>query len=247
MKIPALIPARGGSKGVPHKNIIRVHSYPLLAYTIVACKESSQIGSVFVSTDCEKISEVAREYDARILKRPSELAQDNSTDYAVISHFFKCFPGYDKVAYMRPTTPLRDPGVLDAAIQKLDKSKTDYSGLRSMHLAPEGPYKMLQVDETGLCKGFFEDFQGEKDYTNLPRQTFPRAYIPNGYIDIALRATAEELGTDFGPSILPHITSPTIEIDTSYELDLLRCFISMYGDYNLDTLVNRYPPSVEKS
>ena len=91
-KITALIPARGGSKGIPGKNKKRLHKHPLLAYSIMACKLSKYVNKIIVSTDSEAIKIVAKNYDVEVLDRPSEFAEDNSTDWQVINHFFKNCP-----------------------------------------------------------------------------------------------------------------------------------------------------------
>ncbi len=104
-KLTAVIPARGGSKGVPRKNIKLLQGHPLISYSIVACKMSCLIDRVVVSTDDDEIAEVAKSYGAEILKRPEEYSQDNSTDWQVINHFFQSYD-VDDVVYLRPTTPL---------------------------------------------------------------------------------------------------------------------------------------------
>ena len=87
-KISALIPARGGSKGVHKKNIKRLHGYPLISYSILACKMSRMIDRIIVSTDDEEIAKVSLEYGAEVpFLRPEELAQDDSTDREVIQHY----------------------------------------------------------------------------------------------------------------------------------------------------------------
>ena len=221
MKMHALIPAREGSKGVPGKNIKNLDGFPLIAYTINACKSSDIIDRVIVSTDNENIAAVAREYGAEVpFLRPKELAQDKSTDHDVINHFFEQFD-VNCVAYMRPTTPVREPKSISEAIDFFWKNKSRMSGLRSMHELPEPPYKMFKIEEDGFCKGFFDHYNGIIDYTNLPRQTFPKAYQPNGYIDIAKRETVEAKKTAFGMGVMPYITEYVTEVDTEHEFKLL--------------------------
>ena len=106
MKIPALIPARGGSKAVPRKNIKLINNHPLIAYSIIACKLSNKISDVFVSTDDREIAAIAIKYGAKVpFLRPRQYASDSSGDWEVINHFFENIEA-DHVAYMRPTTPL---------------------------------------------------------------------------------------------------------------------------------------------
>ena len=219
-KIDALIPARGGSKGVFRKNIKLLGKYPLIAYSIEACKRSNLIDNVYVSTDDVEIAKIAEQYGAIIpFIRPIEYSQDNSTDNEVLNHYFDHIEG-DEVAFIRPTTPLRDPVILDKCINEYFKENTNKcTGIRSMHLLPESPYKMYRLNEEGYCTGFFQDFNGIKNYTNLPRQTFPEAYHPNGYIDIIKEKYVREKNT-FGDKVMPFITDFSLEIDTQDQFDI---------------------------
>ncbi len=235
MKIAALIPARGGSKGVPRKNVRVVGYAPLIAYSIVACKMSNNIGEVYVSTDDSEIAEVAKKYGAKIpFMRPEEYAMDSSGDQAVIKHFFENID-VDCVAYMRPTTPMRDPKKIDKYVNYFYSNKDKMSGLRSVQELAEPPYKMIKIEE-GYCAGFFEDFEGIKDYTNLPRQTFPKAYQPNGYIDNAKRETKNLGGSAFGQEIMPVITEHVTEVDMEYEFDILTHQLKTTGHTLLNIL-----------
>ena len=197
-KITALIPARGGSKGVYKKNIKPLHGHPLIAYSIVACRMSEMIDKIVVSTDDEEIAEVAIRYGAEVpFMRPASLAKDTSKDFEVIQHYFD----------------------------------------RSMHELPESPHKMFQLDKTGYCRGFFREFDGIKNYTNLPRQIFPKAYQPNGYLDIVKNATLDN-GDTFGDQILPIITDFVIEVDTPFQFELLENQLASRGHVLLDELKN---------
>ena len=219
-KLNVIIPARGGSKGVPGKNIKKLHNHPLLAYSIIACKLSNCIDRIIVSTDDEAIKSTALQYGAEVLDRPSHLAEDMSTDWQVINHFFENYKD-DNVAYLRPTTPLRNPAMLDNCIKMFYKNSRKITGLRSMHELPESPYKIFKLNDDGYCEGFFDEYNGIKDYSNLPRQHFPKAYQPNGYIDIAKRETVESGESAFGMDIIPFISEFVTEIDALYEFELL--------------------------
>ena len=219
-KITAIIPARGGSKGVPNKNIKNLAGLPLVAYSIIACQKCELIDRIIVSTDDERIAKIAESHGAEIpFLRPPHLAQDDSTDWDVINHFFEEIDD-NCVAYMRPTTPRRNPKNISEAISFFWENESKMSGLRSMHELPEPPYKMFKIED-GFCKGFFDHYNGIVDYTNLPRQTFPKAYQPNGYIDIAKRETVENKKTAFGMDVMPYITECITEVDTEYEFKLL--------------------------
>jgi len=218
----ALIPARGGSKGVPKKNIKRLHGHPLLAYSIIACRLSNNIDRIIVSTDDKEIASIALKYGAEVpFMRPAEHASDSATDKDVIKHYFDQVGG-SEVAYIRPTTPLREPAKLDEFIELYYESmRTKATGVRSVHILPESPYKILKISKSGKCQGFFRSYKGNKNYSNLPRQVFPPAYQPNGYIDIIKKETILG-GTTFGNHTLPFITNFVLEVDTQDQFDLLR-------------------------
>tara|TARA_R110002051_G_scaffold1143_9_gene5878 strand:+ start:40373 stop:41107 length:735 start_codon:yes stop_codon:yes gene_type:complete len=237
-KITALIPARGGSQGVPRKNIKLLKGHPLIAYSIVAAKMCPAIKSVVVSTDDDEISSIAMSYGAEILMRPDEIAQDSSTDWQVINHFFNKYDE-DSVAYLRPTTPLRNPELLIQGVQFYYDNEALMSGMRSMHELPESPYKVFKINEKGYCEGFFNEYKGIKDYTNIPRQHFPKAYQPNGYLDIAKRSTVEAGESAFATKILPFLSEFVTEVDAQYEFDLLGHQLSLESNILFNYLEGR--------
>src|SRR5512134_3581554 len=123
--ILALIPARGGSKGIPRKNIRNFAGSPLIAWSIAAGLQANSVSRVIVSTDDEEIASVAREYGAEApFMRPSDLAQDRTTDLPVFEHALKWLEdieGYkpDIVIQLRPTSPLRPKDCVDSAVRTL--------------------------------------------------------------------------------------------------------------------------------
>jgi len=220
-EICALIPARSGSKSVFKKNLRKLNDHPLIAYSIQAALSSKMIGRVIVSTNCEEIARAAKHYGAEIpFMRPDKFAKDFSTDMDVLGHFFENINSQD-VVYLRPTTPLRDPDVIDAGINEYFSARENCSGMRSMHLNGHPPYKVFRIDDDGYCSGFFEEFNGIKDYTNLPRQTFPESYLPNGYVDICKKDTLAKYNTAFGTKIIPFVTNQVGDIDTEDDLRLV--------------------------
>ena len=236
-KITALIPARGGSKGVPKKNIKDLCGHPLIAYSIAACKLAKGIDRIVVCTDDQEIAEAASRYGAEVpWMRPANLALDMSSDKDVIEHFFSNID-VEEVAYIRPTTPLREPKFIDKGIKRyFDKQKVRSTGTRSMHELPESPHKMFKINELGFCEGFFEEFEGIKNYTNLPRQRFPPAYQPNGYLDIVKRETLSFSDDSFGEIIFPIITDFVIEVDSAFQFELLEYQLKSKGHILLDKL-----------
>ena len=232
--LTALIPARGGSKSIPTKNIYNLAGYPMLAYSIAACKKTSGIGHIVVSTDDEEIAEVARQFGATVpFVRPKEFATDDATDLDVIKHFFSA-EGPQDIAFVRPTTPLRDQKLMESIIECFYAKRAQISGLRTAHELPESPYKFLKIAE-GYFTGFFDDYEGNKDYTNLPRQVFPKAYLPNGFLDIVKKETIAT-GSDFGFKVLPFITDYLTEADLPYQIKLLERRLDTEGHILLDYL-----------
>lgn len=220
----ALIPARGGSKGVPEKNLRELLGSPLLAYSVVAAARTRLVNRIVVTTDDDKIAEAARRFGAEApFRRPVTLAGDLSQDVEYVKHaldWFECHENWqpELVMLLRPTTPLRDPDVLDQAIQVM---QTDLlaTSLRSAHPLNEPPQKMLQIKNNRFT-GFFPD-DDRADYFNLPRQNFPQAYHPNGYVDIVRSAHLKKTGKLYGAEIRPLVTAPVVEIDTLEDLNFL--------------------------
>ena len=123
-KILAIIAARGGSKGIPKKNIIDLGGHPLIAYSIAVAKLSKLIERIIVSTDSEEIAEISKKYGAEVpFIRPEEYARDNSPDKEFVQHAINWFKEKENYApeymvHIRPTTPLRKPEIIDEAIEK---------------------------------------------------------------------------------------------------------------------------------
>ena len=122
MKIAALIPARGGSKGIKNKNIIDLNGMPLLAYSITAALKS-KVNEVWVSTDSNKIKIVAELYGAKVIDRPEELATDDASTESVIQHFLEKRKNIHVVVLVQPTSPMILPLDIDAGIDKFIKGK----------------------------------------------------------------------------------------------------------------------------
>jgi len=225
MKIYAIIPARGGSKGVPKKNIALLRGYPLIAYSIVAAKLCPGIERVIVSTDCAEIAAVAREYGAEVpFMRPAEFATDTATDKEVFLHAAQWFQqnegnGPDFMVQIRATTPLRLPSEISRAVVEL-KNHPQATGLRSGHELAEPPHKMFQLNAEGYFEGFFPN-DPRPEYFNLPRQMLPKAYHPNGYVDIIRTEQFFKTGSLYGDRILGFVTPFVIEVDNKEDFERL--------------------------
>ena len=131
----AIIPARSGSKRVKNKNVRPLSGHPLVAYTIRACQLSRTISRIIVSTDCKQIATICESYGAEVpFLRPKELATDASSDLGFLNHFFENVE-CDHVALMRPTSPLRDPLVIDEAVRDYYNGETkEITGFRTVYV-----------------------------------------------------------------------------------------------------------------
>jgi CMP-N,N'-diacetyllegionaminic acid synthase len=227
-KMTAIIPARGGSKGIPRKNIVNLNGFPLIAYTIEACRLAKRIDRIIVSTEDKEIASIAKKYGAEVpFVRPPELSTDDSRDSDFLNHFFDNI-AVDTVALMRPTTPLRNPQIIDKAIKTCYNNINEMTSLRSLNAMNESPYKVYKV-ENNICCGFFESFKGIKNYSNLPRQLFPKSYEANGHIDIIKRETVRK-GDAFGDRIYAFIVDKVVDIDSVFDLEVLKTQVNTEKD-----------------
>jgi len=245
--IIALIPARGGSKSIPKKNIVDLGGFPLIAYSIAAAKLSKHISRIIVSTDSPEIAEVAKHYGAEVpFMRPAEFATDQAGDFDVVKHaltWLKENEGQEPeyTVFLRPTTPLRDPKVIDEAIENL-LSHPEATCLRSGHEMRESPYKLFGKEGDYFVGLFPQDPRPE--YYNLPRQSFPPVYQPDGYVDIWERQTIMEQDRLHGEKILAFIAPDVGELDNPQDLEFIR-FQLQKGQYAiLDYLKNEYKDKI---
>lgn len=221
MNTIALVTARSGSKGVPDKNIRQLAGHSLLDWSIMACKSVRLIDHVFLSTDSKKYAEIGQAAGAEIpFLRPEHLASDKATDLEVFTHFVDWMAAsgmnYESVLHIRPTTPLRDPAVIQAAIEKYFLVKDQVTSLRSVQEMSESAYKSFEVLETGFLKPVLAG--SSLDDVNAPRQSFPKTYTANGYVDIVKPTLIKELNQFHGANIMSFLTPSTIEIDTEDDL-----------------------------
>lgn len=219
--ILALIPARGGSKGIPRKNIRAFAGFPLIAWSIAAGLGSELVTRLIVSTDDEEVASVAREFGAETpFLRPAEFAQDDTIDLPVFEHalaWLKENEGYapDVVVQLRPTSPIRPCGLVDDAIRTLLEHE-DADCVRGVVPAGQNPHKMwrLPEGENGPMKNLL-DVEGIDEPYNAPRQSLPPVYWQTGHID-AIR-TSSILGKKSltGDVIYPLVIDPryTVDID----------------------------------
>lgn len=239
----ALVPARGGSKGVPGKNIKLLGGFPMLAYAIEAGLTAERIDRVVVTTDSPEIAELARQYGAETpFLRPAAISGDRATDLEFVMHALDWLRDNegeepDLLVQLRPTTPLRDPALLDGAVAAF-RARPEATALRSAHPLAEPPQKMMGIAD-GWFTGLFPH-DPRPEYYNLPRQAFPTAYLPNGYVDLLRTAHLRSQGTLHGPRVMPFETPFAPEVDTVDDFELLEFRLDRNGHKLHDRLVSRY-------
>jgi N,N'-diacetyllegionaminate synthase len=215
-KVLSIIPARGGSKGLPRKNIAVLGGRPLIAYSIESALRSKWAGKVVVSTEDIEISKVSRRYGADVLDRPEELAKDESSTISVVMHVLKTLEedGYvpEVVVLLQPTTPLRTSQDIDAAVDLFMKSDCD--SVVSVCEMGHSPYWSFE-DKNGYLMPLF----GE-EYLHMRRQDLPPVYLPNGALFISRPEMLYRAKSFYSSRTLPYIMPPERSIDIDSATDL---------------------------
>lgn len=216
-EVLALIPARGGSKSIPRKNLLRLAGVPLIGHAVAHARSSARITRIVVSTDDPEIADVARAAGAEVpFMRPSEYAQDDSPDLDVFRHalnWLRDHEGYACacVAHLRPTNPIRLGSRIDEAIDAL-LSDPDADSLRSVSVPPITPYKMWR-----RAAGYMEPvaaLPGVAEPHSQARQSLPEIYWQNGYVDVVRPHVILELGLMAGRRVIPFVMhEPMHELD----------------------------------
>jgi len=233
IKVIAIIPARGGSKGLPGKNIILLGGKPLIAHSIETAKKSKLVERVIVTTDDEEIAGVAREYGAEVpFIRPSELAQDDTSPDPVLKHTLKFLEkkeGFkpEIIVWLEPPCPFRTPEEIDEAIKMLQEDG-EADSLRSVIEPFQNPYKSWTIDDKKYLKPLI-DTKGQAFHTG-PRQKTAKVYWQNGAIFLIKYNTIMKKGNFFGDNILPYVMDSDrfVDIDTKEDLDLAEWYLKRF-------------------
>ncbi len=216
MEVLAVIPARGGSKSIPRKNIRPFAGYPLIAYSIAAALATETVTRVIVSTDDEEIAAIARRYGAETpFLRPAELSQDDTPDLPVFEHALTWLAYHEDyhpeiVVQLRPTSPLRRKRLIDEAVFRLIENP-HADAVRSVCVPFQNPFKMWQIDAQGLLVPLIQTEIPEA--YNMPRQKLPEVYWQTGYVDAAWAETILNKHSMTGERILPLVIDPSEWID----------------------------------
>jgi CMP-N-acetylneuraminic acid synthetase len=215
-EVLALIPARGGSKSIPRKNIRPFAGHPLIAYSIAAGLAAETVTRVIVSTDDEEIAAISRRYGAETpFLRPAEFSQDETPDLPVFQHalqWLEASEGYrpEIVVQLRPTSPFRRTRHIDQAVLRLVE-KPGADSVRTVCVPFQNPYKMWRIGSDGFMAPLVET--GHPEPYNMPRQALPEVYWQTGYVDAAWADTLRIKNTMTGDRILPLIIGAEEWID----------------------------------
>lgn len=226
-EVLAIIAARGGSKGVPRKNIRDLAGKPLVAWTIEEAKRSKLVTRLIVSTDDVKIADTAKSFGAEVpFLRPQELAQDLSTDVEYLSHavdWLKNNEDYDPEIIVRlpPTSPLRRAEQIDQGIDILIDGGDAFDSVRPIVESPKHPYKMWKINGNLLEPLFSEEAAGLKEPWNSPRQILPKVYVHTGAMDIMWRKTLMEKRSTSGSRIGYFFMKAEESVNIDSEIDFL--------------------------
>ena len=206
----ALIPARSGSKRLPHKNIAMLSGHPLIAYTIASAQQSGIFGRVIVSTDNEEYAEIARYYGADTpFMRPSKLSQDKSPDIEWVQHALQWLGEqgefYDAFSLLRPTSPARKPETIQRAWRQFSRQESADS-LRAVELCSQHPGKMWIVKDDRMHPLMPMIADGMTPYHSTQYAALPKVYVQNASLEIAWSRTALDKGSIAGEVITPFLT-----------------------------------------
>tara|TARA_Y100000590_G_scaffold466645_1_gene642739 strand:+ start:1949 stop:2665 length:717 start_codon:yes stop_codon:yes gene_type:complete len=222
--IYTVIPARGGSKSIPRKNIKLLNGHPLIKYSIDYSKQSSLVSRTIVSTDDKEIAGIAKELGAEVpFMRPRILSGDLVTDYPVMLHALEELERIfsekiDIIILLRPTSPLRPQNLIEQGIELLQKNPRA-SSVRAVTLAKEHPYRQWNKQKEGYIEGYSNEISDKLEPYNIPRQQLPETFFQTGDIEIIRRETLIQ-GSVSGERVLPLI----IDSDGVYDIDSQRDF-----------------------
>jgi len=221
----AIIPARGGSKGLPGKNIKTLCGKPLIAYTIEAAQNSKLIDKVIVSTDSQEIASVATKYGAEVpFMRPGELATDDAKArdvflYTVERTNCECGYGISDFVVLQPTSPLRTAQDIDNAIKIYKENNADV--VVSVRESEHPPEWYKTITNSGQLKDYI------KSSNILNRQEYEKTYIPNGAIYIFNHTKLKENPNYYESNVFPYIMTreASVDIDTMLDFNMAELII----------------------
>ena len=226
-----MIPARGGSKSVPRKNLKPLGGKPLIVWSIEAARASQELDRCLVSTDDEEIAEVARAHGAEVpFVRPAEYARDDTPDLPVFQHALAWLAeheGYQPsmVVHLRPTLPFREPRQIDEVIRLMRETGADC--VKSVYWEKHHPHKMWRLRDGRLAP--YEDTPlWRRVGPDCPRQILEPAYWSAGLVD-AIRREVVEAGSTVGEVVVPFLVEPTpcVDLDTEHDFAIAEAVLEL--------------------
>ena len=212
MALIALIPARGGSKGIPKKNIKLLSGKPLIYWTIQAALKSKFVDEVVVSTDDKNIAQVAKECGASIpFTRPKELASDNSSSMSVVKHAINNIKNIDNILLLQPTSPLRTSEDIDEVINLQKHSQME--SVVSISLSSKHPAWMFSLSKDNTLKNFYKFKPDQR------RQDLADIYVLNGSIYLATKSFLEINNSFITSATFGYLMPPERSVDIDNEFD----------------------------
>ena len=209
----AIIPARGGSKRLPRKNILDLCGKPLISWSIEAALKSKYISKVVVSSDDEEILNISSNFGADIIKRPYELANDTATTFDTIKHTIDNSENYDYIVLLQPTSPLRNENQIDEAIELLEEKQAD--AIVSVCEMDHSPLWSNTLPKDGNMKNFLRD-----EVLNKRSQDLEKYYRLNGAVYICKTDKLLENKSFFlKDNIFAYIMDRKSSIDIDEEID----------------------------
>ncbi|MGC5324873.1 cytidylyltransferase domain-containing protein [Brevibacillus sp. SYSU BS000544] len=214
-KVLAIIPARGGSKGVPRKNIRELCGKPLIAWTIEEAKKSKYIDRLILSSDDQEIIAVSREWGCDVpFVRPKELALDTTPGIEPVLHALELLPGFDYVVLLQPTSPLRIVEDIDLAIECCADSIEGYCV--SVVKQDKSPYWMYELDQVNRMK---KTIQLDDKINTTRRQNLPDVFSLNGAVYVAKVEKIKESGSFLTEHTIAYVMPRERSFDLDEELD----------------------------
>ena len=209
----AIIPARGGSKRLPRKNVLDLNGKPLIAYSIEAGLDSSYIDKVVVTSDDDEILTISKKYGAVTINRPNELASDIATTFDAIKHAVDNCEKYDYIVLLQPTSPLRNEKHIDEAVELLESKKSN--AVVSVCEMEHSPLWSNTLDESLSMAGFLKD-----EALNKRSQDLEKYYRLNGAIYICkTEKLLEEKSFFLKENIFSYVMDRKFSVDIDEEID----------------------------
>jgi len=217
LRVLGLIPARGGSKGLPRKNVLPLAGRPLIAWTVAAAQGSRYLDRVVLSSDDDEIMAAAGQAGCEVpFRRPADCATDQATTLDVARHAIGQLPGFDVLVVLQPTSPLRSAADIDATLERLAEHSA--ASAVSVTEPAKSPYWSYRMADDGRLQALLDGELAKKR-----RQDLPAAYVLNGAVYAAridwLLAQGGFVGDDTVAHVMP--AERSLDVDTALDLKLV--------------------------